>query len=176
MASQDANVSIESKHQPMKRIVIATGVLLLAGTMQAASLNANFQTTVSFTSTCIAAASAPTLAFGNYTAFGAAVSATAVNVSFNCSRNTAIVAAGLNTAAPNANGSFGLFPLNNLNYLLTLTGPNTTSGASASAAFGNIGGADVYTYAVGGTLPQQAGKYSSAPVAESVTRSVVLVF
>ena len=160
----------------MKRIITATGIWVLTGLAQAASLNANFQATVSFTSTCIAVVGSPTLAFGNYTAFGAAVNATAVSVSFNCSRNTAIVAAGLNIAAPNAVGSFGLFPINNLNYSLSLTGPTVTSGASASAAFGSIGGADVYTYDVGGTLPQQAGKYSSTPVSESVTRSVVLVF
>lgn len=162
----------------MRRIISALAALALLGVAQAATtVGANFQTRVSFTPTCVAAAGGvPTLDFGNYTAFGSTVNAAAVNFSFNCSRGTSILAAGLNSALPNANGSFGLFPSNNLHYTLALTGGLVgLGGTQASAANGNIGSPDVYSYAVSGTLPQQAGRVGGV-LPESVTRSVVFVF
>jgi Spore Coat Protein U domain len=158
-----------TKVKIMKRTIMTVALLALAGAAQAGTASANFQATVNFTSTCVISGAAPTLAFGNYTAFGAAVVATPVSISLNCSRGTAISFAGITS------GTNGLFANNGLRYTLSLTGPNTTNGGVATTS--SIGQPDVNAYDIGGTLLQQAGKFtSSPPLAETVSRQIQIVF
>lgn len=159
-----------TKVKIMKRTIMTVALLALAGAAQAGTANANLQATVNFTSTCvIAAGTAPTLAFGNYTAFGPDVVATSVSISLNCSRGTAITVAGI------VGGTNGLFATSGLRYTLSLTGPNTSSGGAATAA--SIGAPDVNSYDIGGTLLQQAGNFTLPTVGlQTVSRQIQIFF
>lgn len=158
----------------MKRIILASVAAALTGAAQAGSTTAGFQATVNFTSSCVVAAGpAPALNFGNYTAFGPAITATPTVLSLNCSRGTVITAFTFVTPAT----TNGLFPVNNLRYTISLTyaGAPTTVGTFATA--GSPGSPDVNDFDIGGTLLSQAGKYTSAlAVSETVTRFVKIDF
>jgi len=129
----------------------------------AATAPSNFNVTAALTSVCTATNSGtPTIAFGTYTAFGAAIGPITVAplVGFQCTRGLPAPAAAFDTVAP---GTTTGGVINGLQYTLTApTGSKTTTGTAATAA--STGSADVWSYSFVGNIPAgQAGDPTQTP-------------
>ena len=163
----------------MKKLSLALAALALCGAANAAVVNANFAVTVNFTSACQVSATNPTtLAFPAYTAFGTAVSLTPATFSFECSRGAGAVATfamggGVGSSSTVANT--GYFSTAGLNYFLTISASTNAPGTAATAANNAIGGPDVVSVNVGGTIPQQAGITNSAIAAVDTDNRVLII-
>ena len=127
----------------------------------------NFNVSALLTAKCTnTTAGTPTVDFGTYLSGDPAVTPAAVNLTFECTRGlnppTMALDVGadkISTATGAVGGSAatgaGVLPTLNLYYTLSIAGTKTTTGTAADTT--GIGTADVYTFAVSGTLPQQAG-------------------
>jgi len=150
----------------MKKLLISTAIaasLAVPASALAATATSNFNVTATLTSVCTATNSgAPTIAFGTYTAFGAAIGPIAVSpaVRFQCTRGLPAPTAAFDTTAP---GTTTGGVINGLQYTLTApVGTLTTTGTAATA--GSIGSADVWSYNFTGSIPAgQAGDPTQTP-------------
>jgi spore coat protein U-like protein len=155
----------------MKKLAFALAALALCGAANAATATGPFAVTVNFTSACQATTPAPTLAFGAYTAFGAAATASAT-IAFECSRGTSATAVSVSNGAAN-----GLFTTANLQYTLTLPATPIASSGGTAATAAAIGTADTLSITVNGTLPQQAGASNSGTATtDTDNRTITITF
>src|SRR5258706_6765841 len=139
----------------MKKLLISTAIaasLAVPASALAATATSNFNVTATLTSVCTATNSgAPTIAFGTYTAFGAAIGPIAVTpaVTFQCTRGLPAPTAAFDTTAP---GTTTGGVINGLQYTLTApVGTLTTTGTAASAA--SIGFPGGWSYYLTGRIP-----------------------
>ena len=145
----------------MKKLVLvaALGLSAINMTAQAATTAQNFNVTATLTTNCVTNTTG-VVAFGTYTAFGAAITAPSMNVTFNCTRGLAIPVAAISLGAvPGLTGSIA-----GLNYSLTLATGVKTPGTGSNP--------DVFSYAIGGSMAAgQAGDVtaSTAPVVHTLT-------
>ena len=161
----------------MKKLLISAATaaaLAVPAAALAATASSNFNVTATLTSVCSATNSgSPTIAFGTYTAFGAAIGPITVSpgVTFQCTRGLPTPTAAFDTTAP---GTTTGGVINGLQYTLTApVGSKTTTGTAATAA--SIGSADVYTYTFDGTIPAgQAGDPTQTP--GPVTRTLTITY
>ena len=141
---------------------------------QAATTNNNFTVAVNLTSHCTASNSGTqTLDFGAYNAFQAGVqNATAVNLTFDCTRTFAPISVAFDTVNGTAVGEGVLV---GLRYVMTVGAPVTTAGTAATTAA--IGTADSVSYTLNGTMQaNQAGTCGAATCAGSHARTLVLTY
>jgi len=158
----------------MKKLLssLAAASILAAMTpaTQAATVGGNFNVSASLTSVCTnSTVGTPTVDFGIFTAFtGPATAAPTAALTFDCTRGLnpptmdLDVANGTNTGTGTVGGAAatgdGVLPAVGLNYHLSVAGAKTTVGAAPTTAPGNTGSADVYTFTVTGSMPNnQAG-------------------
>ena len=138
---------------------LALPVSALAATSTAQQ---TFNVTVTLTAVCSATnASTPAIAFGTYTAFGAAINNVAVSpgLTFQCTRGLPTPTA----AFDNTNTAGGVVA--GLQYTLsTPSGSKTTTGNTASAS--STGSADVYTYTFNGSIAGGQAGDSTAPTTD----------
>jgi|KBSMisStandDraft_5_1062788.scaffolds.fasta_scaffold331623_2 hypothetical protein len=128
---------------------LAAALALPASALAATTATAQqtFNVTVALTAVCSSTTSGtPAVAFGTYTAFGAAINNVAVSpgITFQCTRGlpTPTAAFDTGTAAGVVAG---------LQYTLSApSGSKTTSGTAATS--GTLGTADVYTYTFNGSI------------------------
>ncbi len=165
----------------MKKLILAASIAAavagLSAPLQAATVNSNFTVSVTLDARCTANNSGTqTVNFGTYTAFGAAVTAPNVNLTFDCTRNLAAPTVGFDTGS-----AYGV--LAGLNYQLTNGAPSkTTTGTAATAVAGGIGSADTWTVAVGGTMAANqagdcaGGTQTSCNTATTATRTLILTY
>lgn len=159
----------------MKKLLLtslAAAALSLASlSASAASADSTFNVAVSLTAVCVQTnASGQTLDFGTYTAFttSAVTPASAIGVTFKCTRNTAPVSIALDGGT-----NYGVIA--GLNYLLsTPAGVKTTTGSAATAVASGIGSADVFTYTINGSMP--AGQAGDSSLASSATRTLTVTY
>jgi hypothetical protein len=161
----------------MKKLLISAATaaaFAIPASAIAATTNSGFNVTATLTSVCTATNSgSPTIAFGTYTAFGAAIGPVTVTpgVTFQCTRGLPTPTAAFDSVAP---GTTTGGVINGLQYTLSApAGSKTTTGTAATA--GSIGSADVYTYTFDGTLPAgQAGDPTQTP--GPVTRTLTITY
>jgi hypothetical protein len=151
-------------------LALATAIPASAGTV-----SNGFNVSVNLASKCVATnVSAPTLDFGTYTAFqgSAAVPATPVTMTFDCTRGLAPVSVAFDTT----NGTAaGVGVLVGLQYSLTPTALATVAGTAASTA--TIGTADAVSYSITGSMPSnQAGTCGTATCAGSHLRTLIVTY
>lgn len=155
----------------MKKLAFVLASLALCGAVNAGTATGPFTVSVNFTSACQATTPAPILAFGAYTAFGGAATASAT-VGFECSRGTSATGVSVSGGAAN-----GLFTTANLQYFLTLPATPIASSGGQVATSGFIGTADTLSITVNGTLPQQAGATNSGTAApDTDSRTITITF
>lgn len=139
--------------------LLASAALVAAiiPTANAATVNDNFNVTVTLTSVCTIGAIGD-LAFGTYTAFQAgAQTATPTTATLSCTRGLTGVTANFDTAAPGATAAaaatnaVGAGVIAGLQYNITATPGATTAGTAATAS--SIGTADSRPYSITGTMP-----------------------
>jgi spore coat protein U-like protein len=159
-----------------KTILVLAGVASMLASVpaaQAAVVAGNFNVTVTLTSVCTMA-TITDLAFGAYTAFGAAVIATPTTATLTCTRGLTGVLAAFDTsvgigstgaaAATNADGA-GV--LAGLEYSILATAGSPSAGTAASAAI--PGTADTRSYVISGNMPAgQAGTFTTVAAAPQV--------
>jgi spore coat protein U-like protein len=137
---------------------IGSALAVMAPTAQAAAGTANFNVTATLQSACTVGAIAD-LAFGTYIAFEGDKTASTTAL-ITCTRNLPGVTAEYDAAGGGA--GFATLPTSNglldngLRYTLTTTkGAVTNPGGGASLT--SIGGGDIFTYTINGTILSQAG-------------------
>jgi spore coat protein U-like protein len=150
-----------------KTILVLAGVASMLASVpaaQAATVGGNFNVTVSLTSICTMA-SVTDLAFGTYTAFGSAVTATPTTATLTCTRG--LIETGVlanfdtsgpigSTGAAAATDAVGAGVLAGLQYDITATKGTITPGTAATAS--SIGTPASRPYVISGTmLGGQAG-------------------
>jgi hypothetical protein len=135
--------------------------LAFPASVLAATSNSTFNVTASLTSVCsVTTVGTPVIAFGTYTAFGAAIGPVAVSApaTFQCTRGLPQPTASYDVAG---GGPAGVIV--GLQYTLSApAGSKTTTGTAASA--GSTGSADVYSYSFSGSIAAgQAGDPTQNP-------------
>lgn len=146
----------------MKKILATAvaAIAVMAPAANAATVNNNFNVSVSLTSQCSASNSGTTTVdFGTYSAFQVGAQASSsVNLVFNCTRGFAPTSVAFDVV----NGTAaGVGVLGGLQYTLTAGAPSTVGGTAATTA--TIGTGDAVTYAVSGSMPaNQAGTCAAA--------------
>ena len=183
----------------MKKLFTAVGVgiaasLFVIPASYALTNSANFTVTASVIAQCTinntvvvvpgqTTTAVGALAFGSYTAFGAALPAPTPLVAFlNCTRGLTGVSAAFDTGSGSASaGAFtgataeGILG-NGLKYTLTATGLNTGAGTAPTTALNNIGTAASYTYTIGGTiLAGQAGTCTTGTCASAADPRILTI-
>jgi spore coat protein U-like protein len=164
----------------MKKILIAltsTSLIFAAKPALSASVNGNFNVTVTLTSVCTMGVVGD-LAFGTYTAFQAGTqTATPTTATLTCTRGLTGVTANFDTAAPGstaaaaATNAVGAGIISGLQYDITATPGSITSGNAATAS--SIGTADSRPYSITGSMPaSQAGITSSGTQTQVRTLTV----
>jgi hypothetical protein len=141
----------------MKKI-LAAAVLTVAmiPAAHAVTITNNFTVAVNLTSQCRALASGTlTSDFGTYTAFGAAASAPAISVNFECTRGFAPTSVAFDTVGADSTAA-GVGVIAGLQYTLTAAAGAVVAGTAASST--TIGTGDTRPYSITGTMPAgQAG-------------------
>jgi hypothetical protein len=135
----------------MKKLLIpaalAASLAIPASALAATTAQQTFNVTVALTAVCSSTTSGtPAVAFGTYTAFGAAINNVAVSpgITFQCTRGLPTPTAAFDTGT--AAGVVG-----GLQYTLSApSGSKTTTGTAASSS--STGSADVYTYTFNGSI------------------------
>ena len=153
--------------------ILAAGFVPVA---QATDVTSSFTVSVALVAKCTANNSgALTLDFGSYTAFGSAVNATPIDLTFDCTRGLTAPTFAFDTAGGSATG-YGV--LAGLNYKLSAAnGTNVTTGSGATAVSGGVGTADTRKVTVSGVMDAgQAGTCSAtaAGCSTAVTATRVL--
>jgi hypothetical protein len=164
---------------------IASSLAMLPQAAQAATNTATFTVTASVTAQCtinntvavVPGQTTTALAFGTYTAFGAALPAPTPLVAYlNCTRGLTGVKAQFDVGSGSAGAQQNIGTQataegildNGLKYTLTADGVLTAAGSNPTTALNNIGVAASYTYTIGGTiLAGQAGTCGTATCASS---------
>lgn len=168
----------------MKKFFISAlaAVALLVNVLpgaRAATVNSNFDVSVSLVAICTATNSgATTLGFGSYTAFQGSDATGSVSLTFSCTRGLTAPTFSFDTTNGSADG-YGV--LAGLNYSLSATNGATTAGAAATAVSGGLGSADARTVTVNGTMVSgQAGTCantaSGCSAATSHTRTLTVTY
>ena len=147
-----------------KQLLIVTAIaatLAAPAALAAGTANSTFNVSATLTSVCTTTTvGTPVIAFGTYTAFGAAIGPVAVSApaTFQCTRGLPAPTAAYDVAG---GGNGGVIA--GLQYTLSApVGSKTTTGTAATS--GSIGSADVYSYTFSGTLPAgQAGDPTQNP-------------
>lgn len=170
----------------MKKLLVVS-VMGMAGlasfNAQAVDVSADFTASVTLTSVCRVktGSNAQTLDFGSYTAFGAQVNATAINIDFECTRGygaapTVRFDTGTDKTSSAAGATAtGAGVVAGLNYTLAVTAGANTAGTAATTA--SIGTPDTYRYTVSGSMPAgQAGtgiSLAANPVATQARQLII---
>lgn len=150
----------------MKKFLISTvaAATLLAGMVPstfAATVDSNFNVSVTLTAVCTATNTASTTVdFGTYTAFQTAAKTATADLTFSCTRGLTAPTFSFDNAGGDrtATGAVGYGVLAGLNYSLAAASQPTTAGTAATAASAGVGTADVRTVRVTGTMAaDQAG-------------------
>jgi hypothetical protein len=162
----------------MKKFLASTLAVSLfaiaAPSAQAAALApTSFNVTTNLTAACqIVTAPTPVLDFGAYTAFGSAANAApTATIGLQCTRNLA-------TPVLFAfDGGTGYGVIAGLNYNVTASSATTTAGAAATAVAGGVGGPDMRTVTLTGSMAAgQAGDCAGASCAATVTRTLTITY
>lgn len=153
--------------------IAAAAAMLVAGSVQAQSINVPFTVNVTFTPTCATTSAGPyAINFAAYTAFAAAQNAVALTggpITIQCSRGLTV------SAAFDGMGAEGLFATGGANLRYTLSAVSQTqTQTGAAAAAGTNGTADLYTLSFTGSLAQQAGNSIGGALTDS--RNLVVSF
>lgn len=159
----------------MKKLLLSSLALaamsVASFSASAAAAASSFDVSVTLTAVCAQTnTGTQTLDFGAYTAFSAlaVTPASAIGVTFKCTRNTAPISIALDGAT-----NYGVIA--GLNYLLsTPAGVKTTTGSAATAAAAGIGSADIYTYTINGSMP--SGQAGDSSLATSATRTLTVTY
>lgn len=150
----------------MKKIALIAAMGLLSAGAMAQTATGNFNVTTTLTSACRMTTVNPALAFGTYVAFRATpLAATAVNITFECTRNFGAApnvqfdAPTYGTTSVSGATATGEGVLAGLRYTMAVSNTGSTPGTEPVVATnGNIGTAATYTYQVTGSMPaDQAG-------------------
>jgi len=151
-------MSIRKYLRGMIAIALFAGMAPVA---QAQTVSGNFNVTVTLTSACTVGAIGD-LAFGTYTAFGAAINATPVTANFSCTRGLTGITANFDSTAPDSTAAaastnaVGAGVIQGLQYDITATPQTVTAGTAATAS--SIGTADTVPFQITGTIAaNQAG-------------------
>lgn len=137
---------------------------------QAASVNGNFNVTVTLTSVCTMGTISD-LAFGAYTAFqGTAKTATPTTATLSCTRGLTGVTANFDTgtdasSAAAATNASGAGVVGGLNYTITATAGAVTPGTAATTSL--IGTADTRPYTIAGNMPANQAGDSTKPTTQA---------
>ena len=165
----------------MKKLLMCGAVAAMFGAMISSAQAAvvapvAFDVTVTLTPICTATSFAPAaLAFGAYTAFGAAVVATPISSTLTCTRGlTGMTAAfdtvgGDRTTASASTNATAEGVVAGLRYTMAATRSTTTTGTPASTAI--IGSADVFAYQITGNMELGQAGTCAGPAACSGTQS-----
>ncbi len=166
----------------MKKIALIAALGLMGmGSAMAQTVAGNFNVTVTLTSRClVTTVGTPALAFGTYTAFGSAVTATPAQIAYRCTRNlpgptVAFDTAGGTSSATGATAS-GEGVISGLRYTMNVAAASTGNAAGDEpvvATLGDIGTANTRNYEITGSMPaDQAGRVSvAAPQARTLILS-----
>ncbi len=161
----------------MKKLLLSASILAMfaAPAANAATVTANFNVTASLASVCTnTTVGTPAVDFGLFTAFtGPANAAPTAALTFSCTRGLTAPTMALDTAngTSTATGTVGgaaatgdgVLPGIELNYHLSVSGSKTTTGTAPTTAAGSTGTADIYTFTVTGSMPNnQAGTCATA--------------
>jgi hypothetical protein len=161
-------------HKMLKTTLAVSGLFAISMPLtQAADISNDFTVSVTLSSQCEAKDSATkTLAFGTYTAFqDTALNATGINIEFQCTRGLAPTSVAFDTANGTAAGG-GVIA--GLNYDMEFAAAVVTDGDEATSAVGEIGTADVRSYAISGTMAaEQAGTDGATA---SHTRTLIVTY
>ena len=163
-------------------VLCASG--LFGGTSAlSATENGGFTVDVSLTSKCLVTSSTPSLSF-TYEAFGAAVSATAIPITFKCTRGipAPTVAFDVDTSTDKISSATGLTAtgggvISGLKYTLAVAANSSTdSGTPASSS--NTGTAKLLSYSVSGIM--EAGQAGTCATSGTCTatqaRSLIVTY
>ena len=170
----------------MKKLLLtslAAAALSLASlSAQAATVTSNFDVTVTLGARCVANNSgATTLSFGAYDAIsaGAATPGPTATLTFNCTRG--LTAPVVSFDGVTTNPTYGVIA--GLNYSVTAGTGTVVPGAAATAVSGGVGGPDVHSYVLTGSMPaNQAGECVPSATAggcnllTKVTRTMTLTY
>ena len=174
----------------MNKLLMSTAMAAMFGAMipAAHALTVSppaFNVTVTLTPVCTAASFAPVaLAFGAYTAFGAAVNATPISSVITCTRGLTGVSAAFDIGADRTSSAIQTSPtaegvVAGLNYTMTATRSATTTGNPATAgAPGSIGTPDAWTYTITGNMQaNQPGTCTAGPTCvDSQLRTLTVTY
>lgn len=146
----------------MKKLLLSAAIAAsfsVPASALAANASSTFNVTATLTSVCsVTTVGTPVIAFGTYTAFGAAIGPIAVSApaTFQCTRGLPQPTAAYDTGV--AGGV-----IVGLQYTLSApVGSKTTTGVAATS--GSTGSADVYSYTFSGSIPAgQAGDPTQNP-------------
>ena len=170
----------------MNKLLMSAAMAAMFGAVvpaaQAATVSQPFNVTVTLTSVCTMAAIGD-LAFGTYTAFGAAVAATPTNAVLTCTRGLTGVSAAFDIGVDRTSSAIQTSPTGEgvvagLNYTMTATRSAVAPGLVATAgAPGSIGTADQWTYAISGNMPaNQAGTCATASCPATQVRTLTVTY
>lgn len=159
-------------------VAVAALALVSAQAMAAGTASQGFDVTVTLTSKCqVKGTPTPVLAFGTYTAFGAAVPATPVGIIFECTRGlgtapTAAFDTTNGTSSATGAAPTGAGVVAGLQYTLGASAAKSTVG-TAPVAGGAAGTADEYTWTITGNMPAgQAGTDTAGVATQARTLTV----
>lgn len=148
----------------------------------AATVNANFNASVTLTSVCRVKTGFDnlTLSFGTYAAFQATPNAaTGINIDFECTRGFAAApTVAFDTGTDKTSSAAGATAtgagvVSGLNYTLAVAAGANTAGTAATTA--GIGTPDTYRYAVSGSMPAgQAGTDNSGVMTQA--RQLIITY
>lgn len=169
----------------MKKLLLASlafAAMSAAGVASAATVNSNFDVSVTLAAKCVANNSGLiTLNFGIYTAItgGAATPAPTGALTFNCTRGLAAPVVSFDGVTTNP--TYGV--LAGLNYSVTAAAAVLTAGTAATAVSGGVGSATAYSYTLTGAMPaNQAGDCGGGtatactPATTTATRTMTLTY
>lgn len=129
--------------------IVGGAVLFISGGAQSQTTNVNFNVSASLASRCVTAATSPAVNFGQYTAFQNTDLVATQTLSFNCTRGITptitLKPPGGSAAASPVKGVIG-----GLQFSLAAAQDSATLGASATASV--VGGPDIRSYTITGTL------------------------
>lgn len=156
-------------------VAAAALVLVSAQAMAAGTAPQNFDVTVTLTSKCqVKGTPAPVVAFGAYTAFGAAPAPATASIVFECTRGLAAPTAAFDvvngTSSASGAAPTGEGVVAGLKYTLSAAGSQTLAGA-APVAGGAAGSAQEFTWVVTGNM---AGGQAGTDTAGAATQQRTL--
>jgi spore coat protein U-like protein len=155
----------------MKKIALIAAMSLMGmgSAMAQSTVAGNFNVTVTLTSQClVTTVGTPALAFGTYTAFGAAVPATPIQIAYRCTRGLAGPTVAFDTAGGTSSATgttaSGEGVISGLRYTMAVAAAATGNDAGTApvvASLGDIGTANLRNYEITGNMPaNQAGTAS----------------